>query len=158
MKTVTYRPATTKDIPVIEKLHSALMNFEHRQLGAPSSARWPFTTLSKKYRRQNIRSKNGYLVLVEVNGKPIGFFQGWVGPAQQWRHPERIAELSLMYIEKKYRGRGIGTRLIKDFLTWAKKRGAKQLTLVVVEKNAVAKRLYKQFGFTTVFETMERKA
>jgi len=54
-----------------------------------------------------------------------------------------------MAILKEYRGRGIGTELIKAIIQEAKAKGIASISLSV-DPNNLAMRLYRRFGFTEV--------
>ena len=63
-------------------------------------------------------------------------------------HPAstHVADLGLM-VAKPYRGRGIGSALLAQAVTWAHERGVSKLELHVFPHNAAAIRLYERFGF-----------
>jgi GNAT superfamily N-acetyltransferase len=50
----------------------------------------------------------------------------------------------------EYRNKGLGTKLIKLLIEWAKKKKIDFIELSVYEKNPDAKRLYERLGFKEV--------
>ena len=51
-------------------------------------------------------------------------------------------------VKKKYWGLGIGSLLIQDILSFAKRNGIEQIELGVYSDNLRAQKLYERFGFT----------
>jgi ribosomal protein S18 acetylase RimI-like enzyme len=56
--------------------------------------------------------------------------------------------INYLAVEKSIRGSGIGTKLTKKFLDYAKKQGFKTARLEVVNTNPRAKKLYEKIGFS----------
>jgi [ribosomal protein S18]-alanine N-acetyltransferase len=64
------------------------------------------------------------------------------------------SHVTTLAVDPEYRGRGFGEALLLRLIDEALERGAAWMTLEVRESNAVAQRLYRKYGFTTV--TMRR--
>jgi phosphinothricin acetyltransferase len=62
---------------------------------------------------------------------------------------ETICYLSHLYVNRYFRGRGIGSKLVNHTVDNAKKLGFKYLTLMVDAENEKNVNLYKKLGFTT---------
>ena len=60
------------------------------------------------------------------------------------------SHITTLAVEPEYRGRHFGEVLLIRLIDEAIERGAAWLTLEVRESNAVAQRLYRKYGFTTV--------
>ena len=72
-----------------------------------------------------------------------------VGAANLYMHEtDKLSHQSLFVIivDEKYRGRGVGTLLLKEMIHLAKQRGVELLHLEVYDKNP-AVRLYERLGF-----------
>jgi RimJ/RimL family protein N-acetyltransferase len=52
-----------------------------------------------------------------------------------------------MMVERAWRGRGVGTRLVEAAIEWARERGLHKLTLSVFPHNTAAIGLYRKLGF-----------
>ncbi|MEN9557752.1 MAG: hypothetical protein RL141_121 [Candidatus Parcubacteria bacterium] len=63
------------------------------------------------------------------------------------RHPEPYGFLENVYIEKAFRGKGIGTRFIRDVIEEAKKQGCYKLIGNSRTSNESAHAFYERFGF-----------
>jgi ribosomal protein S18 acetylase RimI-like enzyme len=80
--------------------------------------------------------------LILKKGKPIGrLYQ------EEWRSEIRIIDIALL---PEYRGKGIGTRLLKDIQATARKKGL--AVSIHVEHNNPALSLYRRLGFVKISE------
>jgi len=55
-----------------------------------------------------------------------------------------------MFVDKDFRGRGIGTQLLNGLVDWARERGLPSISLHVFTHNDRAIALYKSAGFTEI--------
>ncbi len=78
-------------------------------------------------------------VAVLQNSVVIGFVDGHIVYDE--------ADLLILVVRKSQQKRGIGKRLLVEFLNEAKRRNVKKVFLEVSEKNVPAISLYKKFGF-----------
>jgi ribosomal-protein-alanine N-acetyltransferase len=86
-------------------------------------------------------------LVVEENGSIAAFLvTSHVGP--EW-------EIENVAVAPEARRRGLGSRLIREFLDKAKQRGAESVFLEVRESNRAARALYAKWGFV---EAGRRKA
>jgi ribosomal protein S18 acetylase RimI-like enzyme len=80
--------------------------------------------------------------VVEIDGEPVGRLY-----VARWEDEMRIIDIALL---PEYRGRGIGTALLRELLDEAAA-GAKRLS-IHVEVNNPARQLYERLGFVQVEE------
>jgi putative acetyltransferase len=73
-----------------------------------------------------------------------------IGPLHGLPASEGIGEIRELVIEESYRGRGIGTSLLRHCLEWAKKLGYQRLYLETTPAMENAQRLFRKFGFRPV--------
>ena len=59
----------------------------------------------------------------------------------------RIAKLEAMFVDEKYRGKGIGVKLIDEFKIWTKEKKCRYIELSVCNENLSAIELYKKEEF-----------
>jgi len=62
------------------------------------------------------------------------------------------AELVSMWVEPAWRGAGIGDRLVRAVLGWARDDGCREVRLWVSDGNVPAERLYARHGFVSTGE------
>ena len=63
------------------------------------------------------------------------------------------AQLVSMWMAPTYRQRGVGRLLVNEVLSWARRRGACTLLLMVTSNNEPAIRFYERLGFTRTGRT-----
>lgn len=88
-------------------------------------------------------SENSVLLLAELDHKIVGVldFHGY-------DHPQRCHSGALgMSVSPGYRGRGIGTELLKYLFDWASSHSITRIELEVLGNNHGAIRLYERLGF-----------
>lgn len=73
-----------------------------------------------------------------------------IGPLQGLPHGEGVGEIRDLVLEESYRGRGIGTRLLKRALEEARKFGYQRLYLETTPQMHNARQLFLRFGFRPV--------
>lgn len=89
-----------------------------------------------------ICSDDGMCFTALVNGKPIAYMIGRLIP------PE--AEIYRIAVDKEYRNRGIGYRLLSYALKTERARGLETVFLEVRSRNAAAIALYRAYGFREI--------
>lgn len=98
------------------------------------------------------KRKDDMALVVEVDGKIVGAV--WVRIMEDYGHIDDHTPSFAISLYKEYRGRGIGSALMKAMLGELKQKGYQQASLSVQKENAAA-RLYKRLGFTVIGETDE---
>lgn len=81
--------------------------------------------------------------LVEVDGVVAGTVSG--GDSDE----NGVAAMTAMWVDPRYRRRGVGEVLVKTVLEWARAEGYKQMLLWVTDVNARAEHLYLRMGFVS---------
>jgi len=86
---------------------------------------------------------NGHVSKVEDGGKLIGI--GWIFPRQTMLRKQAVVED--MIVDDKYRGKGLGEKILKDLIGWAKEQEIEVIELTTNPKRIAANSLYKKVGF-----------
>ncbi len=94
---------------------------------------------------QFARSQNSlFLVAVSHDGRLVGSLRLLGGHLHAIHHTAELA----IYIDQAYRRMGVGTRLMREAVEWARQtRIIKRISLEVYTRNKPAVQLYKKFGF-----------
>lgn len=93
-------------------------------------------------------NNNTHAFVCEENNKIVGYIYCYV-------NNESIGILDALYIEEEYRGLGIATKLIELAINWLKdEKLVKLIEISVMDKNELAKKLYKKLGFQKFKETL----
>ncbi len=93
--------------------------------------------------------KREYLWLAEQEGERVGSVM--IVDAG-----EKVAQLRILLVEPKARGRGIGKRLIDECIDFSKRAGYKKIKLWTQSLLVAARHLYENAGFTLVEEKPHR--
>jgi len=121
---VQVRPATPADLPALLALESS----------AVSAAHWS----EAEYHR--LLAEAGRAVLLIEEDAVQGFIVGRdLGP--EW-------EIENIVIAGSEQRHGLGSRLVEELLSLARRRGAQAVFLEVRESNRAARALYSRMGFT----------
>ena len=93
-------------------------------------------------------NNNTHAFVCEENNKIVGYIYCYV-------NNESIGILDALYIEEEYRGLGIATKLTELAINWLKdEKLVKLIEISVMDKNELAKKLYKKLGFQKFKETL----
>jgi RimJ/RimL family protein N-acetyltransferase len=107
----------------------------------------------EKWIRSFNDNPDSLLLVAEIKGEIIGVLNFNNYPKQRFSHAGEMG----MSVHHKYRGKGIGSRLLNELIDWAEKNEKiEKICLRVFTRNLPAIGLYKKFGF--VQEGLEKKA
>jgi len=128
---LTYRAALPEDYSFLFGLHKAAMRVYVEDTFGPWDEDWQETYFRSRF-------DPALLQIIQLNGEDAGVL------FIQERHEELfIANLEIL---PKFQRRGIGTAVIHDVITAAKRRG-KPVALQVLKSNIPARNLYQRLGF-----------
>ena len=98
------------------------------------------------------KGKADYCVVADEDGKVVG--AAWTRIMNDYGHIDDETPSFAISIYKDYRGRGFGTRLMKEMLELLRAKGFEKVSLAVQKEN-YAVRMYRNVGFETVNENDE---
>ena len=93
-----------------------------------------------------------YSIVADDNGKVIGAV--WTRIMNDYGHVDDDTPSFAISLYKEYRGKGIGTELMKKMLELLQNRGYKKASLAVQKENYAVK-MYEKVGFKTINENSE---
>ena len=93
-----------------------------------------------------------YCIVADDDGKVIGAV--WTRIMNDYGHIDEETPSFAISLYKEYRGQGIGTKLMKEMLSFLKEKGYKRASLAVQKANYAVK-MYENVGFKTVDENDE---
>ncbi|MBW3004001.1 GNAT family N-acetyltransferase [Candidatus Woesearchaeota archaeon] len=150
------RNASLEDIPGIKKID---------RFGDMLAKFGPLDRLDSSYKKpkqkkgyfeEHITGKRKWVLVAEEDGKIVGFQVFSVKKREPFYKVKEVGYLDLMFIEKKYRGRGISRMLIDEACRTLKKAGVKYCELSVHSDNP-AKDIWKKFGYKDYVIKMWKK-
>lgn len=141
MEGITLRDATLADVPAIRDIHNQGIEDRVATLDVE-----PHTLSEQKewFHRHDVR----YPVIVADQAAQI---VGWasLNPFSSRAAYRFVADFSV-YIERRWRGRGIGTLLLQEIVARARALGYHKIVLSAFPFNTAGTRLYEKYGFRTV--------
>ena len=151
-----FRKANLKDLKDILRLNFELFQKEYREFDKSLNLNWTHRE-GKKYFKNRIIKKDGFIEVVENKGKIVGYLCGGVTEGLPFRKKARCAELENMLIEEKFRGKGLGAKLTKDFINWCKKNKVNYISVRTSIQNKPACDFYRSSGFKDYDLVLELK-
>jgi phosphinothricin acetyltransferase len=141
MEEIRLRDATQADVPSICAIHNQGIEDRVATLDVDPH------TLDEQKAWLNRHGPCHPVIVAEAVGEPIG----WASLNQfSARVAYRfVADLSV-YIERGWRGKGIGTLLLREIEARARALGYHKIVLSAFPSNQAGLRLYEKFGFRTV--------
>ena len=112
----------------------------------------------KKYLIYDLKMQDiDRVVLVVVEGrKIIAYIRGTLIKTLHVLNVKLRGAIDNLYVEDKYRRKGIPENLIKELIKWFKQKNVDVITLHVYPSNSKAIALYKKFGFKEYSLNMSR--
>ena len=106
-----------------------------------------------------IRKENGFpnvaFVARTSEGERAGFV--WVARTHNDFTGQLEASLMSQYVEKPYRGKGLGHQLLETAEAWAQQQGLPRISLCVGANNTMGQRLYESLGYQVETLRMSKK-
>lgn len=155
-KEVLIRRATIKDLEDILSLNLELFKKEHKEYDKKLDLKWTYGKIGKACFKKSTIDKNGFSIVAESDGKIIAYLCGSLKLSPYtYRIIPRYAELDNMFVAEKFRSKGIGEKLVKEFLGWCKEKKADCISVNASIQNEKAIKFYRSLGFKDYNLTLE---
>ena len=152
MNNLTIRRAASSDMKRIVELRLLLQ--EHVEKSNPLT--WRMTEEGMRLLKQEVENELAtgkvQVLLAEADGEVIGFVQGEVTCRSEFM-PRTVGHISLMYVMKQFRRKGVGRRLVTELSKFFSSNKAETLTVRYVIGNTEAERFWKKLGFVSIIMT-----
>jgi len=147
------RKATVGDINDILVLNSLLFE-EDREYDKTLDMTWT-RKRGMKYFLDRI-TRRDKCALVAVNGiKIVGYLVGGLCDSASYRLSVVSAELENMLVLEDFRGKGVGKKLVEEFLSWCKTNNVANISVTASAVNNRGIKFYKSLGFKDYNLTLE---
>ncbi|MFC1600186.1 GNAT family N-acetyltransferase [Patescibacteria group bacterium] len=144
---ISIRPAHLDDIKDMQKFMYLLMKEEYEQFDPTNKITWAKSKKCADYFKNRITNAKSLAIIAEHKGEKIGYLSAQINGAFEYRSVPKFGVLADMFVLEEHRNLTIGTKLIKEFKKWAKKKGAKRIRVQSFAKNEKALRFYRRHGF-----------
>jgi ribosomal protein S18 acetylase RimI-like enzyme len=103
-----------------------------------------------RFYETHVRSSNKKAIVAEEDGRVVGYLLGSIEKRSPIFKTTHIAFISDAGVTRERRNRGIGTKLVKEFVAWAKEKRMKYITLSVIPDNELEVKFWRKHGFKTI--------
>ena len=145
MDKIQIRQATLNDTEAIQKLNHELFKLEKKCFDSTLITDWPLSKDGKHYFEDLI--KNAYVIVATENDNIIAYLAGSISDKCSYSLLQ-YGEINNMYVDSRYRGKGIGKALVDNFKKYCAERNIRNLRVVASAKNKNAQEFYKKQGFS----------
>lgn len=146
MKGITLEKATVKDLHKINELMYKQAE-EERKFMNNLNKKEKYTFHSKEEIKRMLSSKKCYIILAKVGENIVGCGSVSIEKMSHWSKYKKQGYMGMLYIDKKYRRKGLAKNLQDARIKWLKLRGIKLISNKVLSKNIPALKLAQKRGF-----------
>jgi ribosomal protein S18 acetylase RimI-like enzyme len=154
MENIVIRKATISDLDLVQKLTQEML-VSDTENDPDLISSWALGDEAKDYLIGLLARKEGACFIAEIQDKPVGFVIGEYKTIQKFR-PVKRSELESILVDKNYRGKGIGEKLLEEFTKWSKSMGMERIVLSVVHDNSNAVNFYEKRQFKSIRLILEK--
>ncbi|MBT3582482.1 GNAT family N-acetyltransferase [Candidatus Woesearchaeota archaeon] len=141
------REAKLTDLQVIKELNLKLFEKEYKDYDKTLNMDWTFSKKGDKYFKDCITKDDCFAIVAIDSDKIIGYLAGSISKPEFYRAVSKLAEMDNMIVLPEYRNKGIGTKLINEFIKWCKKKKVERATVTASYQNKLAINFYKKNNF-----------
>jgi len=148
------REAKLKDLQQLYKLRRIFAKFHDDLMIRKNPKVKPYrkkvkniTYFMRRKLEASIRAKNKAIIVAEDDSKILGYCMLEIKRNSPGFKLERVGHINQIFVRKEFRGKGIGSELMKAAVKWFKERKIKHLSLKVYAGNEKAYDIYKRWGF-----------
>lgn len=142
------REANPADIPLLvlfgQKLTKMHLDFDPEYYTFDEKE---FPSAFANWIRSQIDLPSSIVVVAKENDEIVGFLSGFVKYLFPWFNIKKVGHVSFMFIDEKYRGKGVGTKMVDAAKRWFKNEGLYYIELYVNENNKNGLSFWKNMGF-----------
>lgn len=142
MTDIILRKASEEDLPTLLNIEQKLVDAERPYNSLIKSGRVSYYDIGSL-----ITSSDSCLVVAESNRNIIGTGYAQKRNSETYLNHEFHSYLGFMYVDPKYRGKGVNKKIIQYLIDWSRLQGITNLSLDVFADNDGAIHAYQKAGF-----------
>lgn len=143
---VLIRKGNIKDLAIIQKLNQELFDFE-LPWHSTYNRDWPYQERGIQFFTDRLNEKDGIIFIAFENDRPIGYLCGGWLRSYTFRKEELFSQLDNMFIQQGFRNKGVGKKLLNEFIKWSKEKGVSIIRVDAVYENINALEFYRKNKF-----------
>ena len=132
------REANTDDIPSIVDLWEEMMNF-HIQKSSIYDIKPDARQIYEFYLKKTLKSHESTVIIYEIENKIIGYLMAEQSQLPPVYKEDTIGTIVEICITEKYRGRGIGEKLVEKIEKWFISKDIYTVECVISDFNEISK-------------------
>lgn len=148
MNKIEIREAKIKDLDSILKLNKRLFVKEYNEFDNSLNLDWTYSKRGQEYFLERIKYNNGKVLVAEKEGIIIGYLCGGIQEQEEekefYKKDGIYAELENMFIEEEFRNLGAGSKIVKLFIEWCKKKKVNHINVTAYFQNKKALKFYRK--------------
>lgn len=149
MCNIIYQNLSVNDIDLIEPLWEQLNHYHLETVSTFKEDFKKFTFKERKRRLLNSKKKINIIVASEDNN--------YIAYCISSIDEKGKGEIESLCVNPQYRGKGVGSVLMKKSLTWLEENKAENITILVAVGNEKALSFYEKLGFAPKTYKLKRK-
>ena len=110
----------------------------------------------RRYKKK-LQDPKCLFLIVEENQETLGYLYGYLEMVDYLETFLPEAQLEVIYLKPEARGKGIATKLINEFISWAKLQKAFRVKVGIYQQNTASKELFKNARFKPYHTTYTLK-
>lgn len=151
------KKADIKDFNDIIRLNTELFKNEYRRFDKTLNLKWTRSKSGKNYFKEQITKKDSLCLVIESKKRIVGYLCGGLSIRAFYREKARCAELENMFVDKRFRNKGLGVKLVHRFINWCKQKNVNYISVTASVKNKQASKFYINLGFKDYDLILERR-
>lgn len=153
---VRVRVGKIDDLPQLLRLWRELIGFDESlggqdfRLAAGAPEAW------ERHLRSYIGKRRRATYVAEVEGAMVGFLLASLERPPGIFMEREYGHVSAVYVQERYRGKGVGRALVAGGLGWFGERRMSRVRVTTDSKNTLGVEFWKKLGFQTAVLTMDK--
>ena len=142
------RRGAPEDLREVQRLSQAL--FDHSSSGPDAKfldRDWAYHGEGKAFLQGCLGPSKDHVCFVAEDGKLVGVLTGEVKKTEAWRPLLKLTELATLFVGAEHQGKGIGSKLVEEFIGWSKESGAHRVVVNAYAWNSAGIEFYQKHGF-----------
>ncbi|MBI2103671.1 GNAT family N-acetyltransferase [Candidatus Woesebacteria bacterium] len=144
MKDLVIRKAKLKELKIVQDLNHELF-IHDKKFDKTLDQNWSYKE-GKNYFKKAIEEDHALCLVAEHEGEIVGYLAAFIYRFESYLKIRR-AEIENMFVIKAFRGKGVGSELVKEYFKWCKDKNIKIGRVATFDRNTSALGFYGKMGF-----------